>query len=1043
MLQATVYWSNRHLKLIEPLENNLFGNERSCFAKRLIIVPHRHYERWISMQLADSCKVAAGVTFLFLDEALTFLKERFFEIPKEKAWPFSYSLALHIEKEIKTILNEENNNPLWDQLRVYSGGKPKKICALSKHLASLFQRYSLYGNCELFTQWKKRPEKWQQALATRIFEKWPPLVEELLHLTLRKKNIEDLSIHLFGFDHLSFAHFHFFQMLGKVAPVYFYLFSPCKEFWSDIRSDKEMEAFFAHRKMSDALRSRWEELLEDRQPLLANLGKVGRHFAFEVEESSCLTEELYEEISGNSALRRLQQDILHLKAGKSDMVPDDSIQCHVSRTPLREIQALYHTLRALMHEKAIQPHEITVMAPNIETYSPYIQAIFGDTLPYRISDLPITQHNSHLGGFLSLFALDEKRWSRSALCTLFRHPLFAKKQKWNEKDLLTLSHFAEKASIRWGIDFAHRQELLGTIRQEEGGNGTWMQGIDTLFTALAQGSTTRQWIDFTEIELVGSLHTCLRSLHAALLTFKTQEEHSIPEWVARLKALDDAFFSPSEEKEVFFRLCTRLIACDPSSTLYSFTTVQFLLQEMAAKEKVSLHSNTLHGVHFCSLVPLPSRVVCLLGMNEGDFPRREQLLSLDLLHKQKGVHYCPQRQEMDRYFFLEALFAASDFFLISCLSNRPQDQTLVAPASIVMQLMAYLDSEPLIHPPHAFDSRYFDGSSPLLKNDSLSDFRAATALTLTPLSPPPLSLDCSLTTDQLQWIEIKDLMRCVANPLRFHFQKGLELYFDAEEKGEDEEFCFPFAHLLNAQKQGIKHSISEVEKRLSLEGKWPEGHFKKVSSLRLEKEIKTMHAFFSKGKLDPKQMMTFDLIVHQDTIQEVQEGKWHLPPLSIQMQTGDVFHLVGTIEGVFPQGLLSFERGDLIGCARTLPLFAILHRLQIPGVFEPLSLYFVKDHSTKDSFSQISQCLDSFVEYYLFCKRSFSFLMPDWIDAFLKKDATLLKKQIEELGKWNKRHLPEWEWLLRRGGLPTEVELIEKEAIRAITLYGEMQNAWF
>ena len=72
-------------------------------------------------------------------------------------------------------------------------------------------------------------------------------------------------------------------------------------------------------------------------------------------------------------------------------------------------------------------------------------------------------------------------------------------------------------------------------------------------------------------------------------------------------------------------------------------------------------------VSFCTLLPMrsiPFRVVCLLGMNDGDYPRRQTGNSLDLMqyHRQKGDR---SRHDDDRYLFLEALLAAQDYFYIS------------------------------------------------------------------------------------------------------------------------------------------------------------------------------------------------------------------------------------------------------------------------------------------------------------------------------------------------------------------------------------------
>jgi len=68
----------------------------------------------------------------------------------------------------------------------------------------------------------------------------------------------------------------------------------------------------------------------------------------------------------------------------------------------------------------------------------------------------------------------------------------------------------------------------------------------------------------------------------------------------------------------------------------------------------------LGGVTFCGLVPqrsIPFRVVCLLGMNEGEFPRPGNDAGLNRILSQPRRGDRDTRSE-DRYLFLEAMMSA-------------------------------------------------------------------------------------------------------------------------------------------------------------------------------------------------------------------------------------------------------------------------------------------------------------------------------------------------------------------------------------------------
>ncbi|MCV4932385.1 exodeoxyribonuclease V subunit gamma, partial [Escherichia coli] len=65
-------------------------------------------------------------------------------------------------------------------------------------------------------------------------------------------------------------------------------------------------------------------------------------------------------------------------------------------------------------------------------------------------------------------------------------------------------------------------------------------------------------------------------------------------------------------------------------------------------------------VNICTLMPMrsiPFKVVCLLGMNDGVYPRTLPPLGFDLM-SQKPQRGDRSRRDDDRYLFLEALMSA-------------------------------------------------------------------------------------------------------------------------------------------------------------------------------------------------------------------------------------------------------------------------------------------------------------------------------------------------------------------------------------------------
>jgi exodeoxyribonuclease V gamma subunit len=131
----------------------------------------------------------------------------------------------------------------------------------------------------------------------------------------------------------------------------------------------------------------------------------------------------------------------------------------------------------------------------------------------------------------------------------------------------------------------------------------------------------------------------------------------------------------------------------------------------------------LGGVTFCGLVPqrsIPFRVVCLLGMNEGEFPRPSNDAGLSKILSQPRRGDRDTRSE-DRYLFLEAMMSARDVLHISYVGEGVRDGKPRNPAAPLAELLQFLDEQHGIaddekvdrpwrihHPLQPFDARYYE-----------------------------------------------------------------------------------------------------------------------------------------------------------------------------------------------------------------------------------------------------------------------------------------------------------------------------------------------
>ena len=102
----------------------------------------------------------------------------------------------------------------------------------------------------------------------------------------------------------------------------------------------------------------------------------------------------------------------------------------------------------------------------------------------------------------------------------------------------------------------------------------------------------------------------------------------------------------------------------------------------------------------CSSDLIPFKIVCLLGMNDGDYPRSHTPRDFDLMSgvvTQESANSLwragdRSRREDDRYLFLEALLSAREKLFISWQGRRTTDHEIKPPSVLVAQLIDYLNA---------------------------------------------------------------------------------------------------------------------------------------------------------------------------------------------------------------------------------------------------------------------------------------------------------------------------------------------------------------
>ncbi|WP_020679932.1 exodeoxyribonuclease V subunit gamma [Marinobacterium rhizophilum] len=683
---------------------------------------------------------------------------------------------------------------------------------------------------------------------------------------------------VFGISALPQTFLQALQALGQRIDVHLMILNPCRHYWGDIvdpaylaKLSRRLFQSGNARQASDSLADGGQGQLFDAQPagylesgnpLLASMGKLGRDYLHQLQDME-LTGFDFFELPGEqlqapqTLLEFVQRDILELEdrsveppgaldsTYKTLLSPEDrSLQLHSCHSPLRELEVLQDQILALFEaDPTLAPRDIIVMMPDVAAYAPHIEAVFGSAryerrIPFAISDRSLQQESPLLQSFLMLLQLPQSRLRVSEVLDLLEVPATLRRFGLDNDGFDQLRAWIEQAGVRWGLDATQRESLALPAFEQN----SWRFGLRRMLAGYALMDDTGLWqgqAPYGEIEgldavLLGPLADFIDLLEETCTLFRGARP--VADWVSEINRLLLACYSPDEEDELALSQVRRVLeslhqeltdaACE--APLSAEILVDYLAQSLG--EQRSSQRFMVGPVNFCTLMPMrsiPFRVVCLLGMNEGVYPRTLAPMGFDLIarHPRRGDR---SRRDDDRYLFLEALLSARDLLYISFIGRSIVDNRERVPSVLVSELLEYstqgfaqasdLDLSPehsarqlrraLVteHPLTAYSERYFNGDSTQLFSyadqwlpAASSAMGAVEPFCSSPLPPEPVTE-----------LELDELLAFYRNPCRYFFQRRLRVSF--HEQGVETLDEEPFS-LDGLEGYGLKQQILHAQLR--------------------------------------------------------------------------------------------------------------------------------------------------------------------------------------------------------------------------------------
>ncbi|GAA4843006.1 exodeoxyribonuclease V subunit gamma [Actinomycetospora corticicola] len=819
-----VHRAERADTLAEALADVLVTPPEDPFAPEVVAVPTRGVERWLAQRLshhlgagAAQDGVCANVRFPSPRELVRLARG----LPDDGSWR-PERLVWPLLETIDACAGEPWLAPLDTYLGVVgerTGTRAGRRFAAARHLARLFDAYA-EDRPAMVRAWAAKDDedvpadlRWQPELLRRLRERLgEPNPAETLPGRVTAAELP-ARVSVFGPTRLSTTELTVLAALADGREVHVWLPHPSPALWAAVRGAGPVER-------------RREDPTADvaAHPLLRSLARDARELQLRLPADA---HEVHHPASGAAPatlLEQLQDDLRHDRAPAAiDLAPDESVVVHSCHGPDRQVEVLREAVLGLLaDDPTLEPRDIVVMCPDVETFAPLITAAFGGDdagtahpghrLQVRVADRALTQVNPVLGVLGTVLDLADARLTASELLDLAESEPVRRRFRFDADDLERLRVLVARAGVRWGLDRTHRAAYkLGRVAEN-----TWEAGLDRLLVGVAMSGDEQVWLDSAlpldevdsrDADLVGRLAELVDRVAEVLDRMRgtaADDGQPLGAWLDALGWALDALTATvpadvwqlTQARAVLAEVRdTASAAAPPVLTLHDVRAV--LSDHLAGRPtRANFRTGTLTVATLLPMRSVPHRVVCLLGLADQVFPRQRATDGDDVLARDPHVGERDAATE-DRQLFLDAVLAATERLVVVHSGADERTGASRPPAVPVGELLDTLDATATVggrparehvvrrHPLQPFApgnfrttggrAFSFDAAALAGARSLVSGRRTRTVFLEGPLPARP-------STE----VDLADLVKFVEHPVRAFLRQRLSLVARGEEEEPDE-----------------------------------------------------------------------------------------------------------------------------------------------------------------------------------------------------------------------------------------------------------------
>ncbi|MFN2557826.1 MAG: exodeoxyribonuclease V subunit gamma [Nitriliruptorales bacterium] len=824
-------------------------------------------------------------------------------LPERLTWPLLELVQDHAENDMLGPLRSHLGGEAPDPERL--GGRFGAV----RHVADLFDRYGVHRP-EMVWAWRRGQDIGPDGGGLQVRHRWQPWLWRALRERVGLESFAervDYAIRtiradpdrlelpprlaLFGLTAIPATYLAIVAAIAAHRAVHLLLLHPSPELWARVSAVTGASRQWLWNREDDPTR----EL--PRNPLLSSWGRDVRELQLVIpnppEAHHRHHHQPPQQLEASTLLERIQADVrANLfpgrtpRAGEDDHRPllepyDLSLQVHDCHGRLRQVEVLRDAILHLLVDKPdLELRDIIVKCPDIEAFAPLVTAVFGSenvssqvghggarldgappALRVRLADRSIRATNPVLEVVAAVLELADGRMSSLDVLDLLSHEPVRRRLGFQGDEVELLESWVADLQIRWGLDGAHRRrEGLPDLDAN-----TWRAGLERLKLGIAmadedlrliEGVAPYDGVEGQTSDLAGRLIELIERLAAISETMRAPQP--ISAWRDAIGAGADALTMTGPDT-AWQRVQLHGVLDDvvdeatsdrtASSVELSLGEVRVLLADRL-EGRPSSTSHRTGDLTVCTLVPMrsvPHRVVCLLGLDDGTFPRQGVPDSDDLLQESPRVGDRDARFE-DRQLLLDALMAATETLVVTYSGRDERTNEDRPPAVPVDELLDVVDRtvrtrdgrrpreaitirHPLQeHDPRSFEPGRFRPDNVAWSFDPAGLAAARIASNRTHASPPPF-LARELTLPEQDTIELDDLVAFLQHPVKEFVRQRLEVTLPSAD--EQPSAAIPSTlqgleawrvgeDLLQAWRAG--HDLERAEEVISARGLVPPGH---------------------------------------------------------------------------------------------------------------------------------------------------------------------------------------------------------------------------